>query len=421
MPIPFKVIAKNRAMAQQIDARVRSSRFRETPPTNFGVKLQEFSGHSFPIPGIGGVYRKPNGQVVVVKPVLDEKAALAEQRATIIARKAHGLEAPEQSIKTMIDPTDLTGKRKIIVLESPYNPAFASGGTKFSKEDYFKQLVASTLRGDKDLSPSNVFGGTVTDVGAAGVFAKASGQREFNFKMPSMQDQAMINLLGVKGGARKAFAENTSDIARSMTPAQYQDEVVKEINRVLPKLESTIASFDLTGVERVVYQRMIDRLKDGRDNVNWGKFQEVHSKVKAPLELAEGIVSVPGPKGAGDIQPAMLSPGEAVIPAKQSAKYMPLIRSMIADKVPGFAESNIPFGTPASLREGGKYAGPVVDPIGQTPATVAKSPNRILKAIDKFAAKLVLATPRVADLGKTAGDAADSTVKNTQVGTAMTQ
>jgi TP901 family phage tail tape measure protein len=418
MPIPFKVIAKNRAMAQQIDARVRSSRFRETPPTNFGVKLQEFSGHSFPIPGIGGVYRKPNGQVVVVKPVLDEKAALAEQRATIIARKAHGLEAPEQSIKTMIDPTDLTGKRKIIVLESPYNPAFASGGTKFSKEDYFKQLVASTLRGDKDLSPSNVFGGTVTDVGAAGVFAKASGQREFNFKMPSMQDQAMINLLGVKGGARKAFAENTSDIARSMTPAQYQDEVVKEINRVLPKLESTIASFDLTGVERVVYQRMIDRLKDGRDNVNWGKFQEVHSKVKAPLELAEGIVSVPGPKGAGDIQPAMLSPGEAVIPAKQSEKYMPLIRSMIADKVPGFAESNV---TPWTGNPGSWRTDSVGDTVKETPAAVAKSPNRILKAIDKFAAKLVLAAPRVADLGKSAGDAADSTTKNAQTSSAMTK
>jgi TP901 family phage tail tape measure protein len=426
MPIPFKVMAKNRAMAQQIDARVRSSRFRETPPTNFGVKLQEFSGHSFPIPGIGGVYRKPNGQVVVVKPVLDEKAALAEQRATIIARKAHGLEAPEQSIKTMIDPTDLTGKRKIIVLESPYNPSFASGGTKFSKEDYFKQLVASTLRGDKDLSPSNVFGGTVTDVGAAGVFAKASGQREFNFKMPSMQDQAMINLLGVKGGARKAFAENTSDIARSMTPAQYQNEVVKEINRVLPKLEKTIASFDLTGVERVVYQRMIDRLKDGRDNVNWGKFQEVHSKVKAPLELAEGIVSVPGPKGAGDIQPAMLSPGEAVIPAKQSAKYMPLIRSMIADNVPGFAQSNLEWdGSPASLRPGGKYSGapdgrdPGAPPA--TPPTATKSPNKFLKALDKMAAKIVLATPKVADLGKSAGDAADSTTKNAQTSSAMTK
>jgi TP901 family phage tail tape measure protein len=435
MPIPFKVIAKNRAMAQQIDARVRSSSLRDTPATNFGVKLQDTSGHSFPIPGIGGIYRKPNGEVVFVKPVLDEKAALAEQRATIIAREAHGLDAPKQSIKTMIDPTDISGKRKIIVLESPYNPAFATGGTKFSKEEYFKQLVASTLRGDKDLSPSNVFGGTLADVGAAGVFGKASGARDFNFKMPSMADQAMINLLGVKGGARKAFAENTADIARSMTPAEYQKAMLAEINATLPKLEKTIASFDLTRLERVVYQRMIDRLKEGR-NVDWAKFREVHSNVKSPLKLAQGIVSVPGPKGAGDIQPAMLSPGEAVIPAKQSAKYMPLIRSMIADKVPGFEESNVPFGTPASLRPGGKYDA-FGDPIKDTPAAGTRSPDRVERAIDRFfdkprvkklgdridsfAAKVKTATPKVADLGKTAGDAADSTTKNTQLGTAMTK
>jgi TP901 family phage tail tape measure protein len=460
MPIPFKVISKNRAMAQQIDARVRSSRFRDEAPTNYGVKLQDTSGHSFPIPGIGGIYRKPNGEVVFVKPVLDEKAALAEQRATVIAREAHGLQAPEQKIKTMIDPTDITGKRKIIVLESPYNPAFATGGTKFSKEEYFKQLVASTLRGDKDLSPSNVFGGTLADVGAAGVFGKASGAREFNFKMPSMQDQAMINLLGVKGGARKAFAENTSDIARSMTPAQYQDEIIKEINRVLPKLEKTIASFpDLTRVERIVYQRMIDRLKDGRDNVDWSKFQAVHSNVKAPLKLAEGIVSVPGPKGAGDIQPAMLSPGEAVIPAKQSEKYMPLIRSMIADNVPGFAQSNLEWdGSPASLRPGGKYSGPVTppgvdswgDPI--TPPATSKTRmgnaftslvrDKDVRAVRNFAAEATTAakkskiTGTVMDgvkkaanaastsfisTGKAAAEAADSTVKNAQLGTAMTK
>ena len=414
MPIAFKTIAKNRAIAQQIDARVRSSAFREVAPTNFGVKLQEFSGHSFPIPGIGGVYRKPNGEVVVVKPVLDEKAALAEQRATVIARQAHGLDAPEQTIRTMIDPTDLTGKRKIIVLESPYNPKFATGGTKFSKEEYFKQLVASTLRGDKDLSPSNVFGGTVADVGAAGVFGKASGARDFNFNMPSMQDQAMINLLGVKGGARKAFAENTADIARSMTPAEYQKAMLDEINATLPKLEKTIASFNLTKVEQVVYQRMIDRLKDGR-NVDWAKFHEVHSKVKTPLKLANGIVSVPGPKGAGDIQPAMLSPGEAVIPAKQSAKYMPLIQSMVADNVPGFAESNItPWtGNPGSWRTDTTATN---TPIG--------SPDKVEKAIDKIfdkprvkrftdrLEKLGLqfskATPKVADLGTTADKTTES-------------
>ena len=54
------------------------------------------------------------------------------------------------------------------------------------------------------------------------------------------------------------------------------------------------------------------------------------------MPLANGIVSVPGPKGAGDVVPAMLSPGEAVIPAKQNKKFGGLIRGIIADNIPGF-------------------------------------------------------------------------------------
>ena len=53
-------------------------------------------------------------------------------------------------------------------------------------------------------------------------------------------------------------------------------------------------------------------------------------------KLASGIVSVPGPKGAGDVVPAMLSPGEAVIPTDMAKKYAPLIQGMIANNIPGY-------------------------------------------------------------------------------------
>ena len=55
-----------------------------------------------------------------------------------------------------------------------------------------------------------------------------------------------------------------------------------------------------------------------------------------PTGYNTGVLSVPGPKGAGDIVPALLSPGEAVIPAKAAAKYAPVIRGMIAGNLPGF-------------------------------------------------------------------------------------
>jgi len=57
---------------------------------------------------------------------------------------------------------------------------------------------------------------------------------------------------------------------------------------------------------------------------------------KGRKKFASGIVSVPGPKGAGDVIPAMLSPGEAVVPADMAEKYAPLINGMIADNIPGF-------------------------------------------------------------------------------------
>jgi TP901 family phage tail tape measure protein len=59
---------------------------------------------------------------------------------------------------------------------------------------------------------------------------------------------------------------------------------------------------------------------------------------------ADGIISVPGPKGAGDIIPAMLSPGEAVVPADMAKKYAPLINGMIAGNIPGFRRGKTPGG-----------------------------------------------------------------------------
>jgi hypothetical protein len=69
----------------------------------------------------------------------------------------------------------------------------------------------------------------------------------------------------------------------------------------------------------------------------------VIGRTRTPKKYASGILSVPGPKGAGDIVPAMLSPGEAVIPAKQSRKYSGIISSLISDNVPGFRIGRNPF------------------------------------------------------------------------------
>ena len=80
------------------------------------------------------------------------------------------------------------------------------------------------------------------------------------------------------------------------------------------------------------YQRMI-----GTQNLAAVRFPGMMLPGYKPQGYADGIVSVPGPKGAGDVIPAMVSPGEAIIPAKMAQKYGGLINGMITDNIPGFA------------------------------------------------------------------------------------
>jgi len=342
MPKSFKRVSKERENAKEIfDLFQQSKRFKDQAPENYMGQVKSSGGHSFPIFGLGGTYRKPDGSQVFVKPVMDEKAALAEVRATKIAREAHGLQSPEQRIVVMKDPTDRTGTRKFLALESPVDPKFATPTGKFTKKQYFQQLLASLVRGDKDLSADNVYGDVLPDVGTAGVFSRASGVRDYEPNMPSLEEQAKINLLAVKGGAKKAFAESTADMVRGMSAQEYSSAMRNEIEEVLPKLKASIKSMSLGPDELPYYEAMVKRLEDGR-GVDWTKFHEIHSAVgmnpkqsKNVKKYNSGVVSVPG-SGNKDTIPAMLTPGEAVIPKKYAKKYAPLINAMVDGKIPGF-------------------------------------------------------------------------------------
>jgi len=285
----------------EIFKRFKKSKKSKMPVTDFGELLSPSKGHSFPDfqsnpygnKAMGGLYRKPDGSLAFVKPQMDERGAVAELRATQIAREAHGLNAPKQTLRVMMDPNDEKQKRKVFALESPFDETLASPTGTFTKEELGKQLVASLLRGDKDLSQSNMYSNVLADVGTAGVFDRASGFRDFAPQMPTMEDQAMVNLLAVRGGAKRAFAETTADIARSMTPQQYNNMIISEIDTVLPKLEKTIASFGLTDPQEIAaYQGMVERLRQGR-GVDWSRFQGIHSAVQSkPQKLAIGTPKV---------------------------------------------------------------------------------------------------------------------------------
>ena len=91
-----------------------------------------------------------------------------------------------------------------------------------------------------------------------------------------------------------------------------------------------------------------------------------YSKGKKVPGYKDGVVTVPGRKGEGDTQPAMLAPGEAVIPAKMAEKYGPLINAMIAGNIPGYKTGR---GVPGSFVE---------DIVSKAPAKSQDSVRRLL-------------------------------------------
>ena len=63
--------------------------------------------------------------------------------------------------------------------------------------------------------------------------------------------------------------------------------------------------------------------------------------IRTPRKFAKGgIVYGPG-TGTSDSIPAMISNGEAIVPAKQTKKYGALIAGIIADNIPGYERSNV--------------------------------------------------------------------------------
>jgi TP901 family phage tail tape measure protein len=92
------------------------------------------------------------------------------------------------------------------------------------------------------------------------------------------------------------------------------------------------------GLSKVDVSQLTDRsaLMPKDENAKRQLISRVLFKGRVPFKYNRGVVSVPGPKGAGDVVPAMLSPGESVIPAAMSKKYAPLIAGMVTDTLPGY-------------------------------------------------------------------------------------
>ena len=275
MPLltPEKIL-KVLTTSKQLSSKRSLGSFANEPTTSYSHQIAPSSGKSYPIPGVSGVYRNDKGELVFFKGVPNEITAKAEMYGTRMAREVFGLDSPNQTIKTILNPFDPSRKSKLLGLESPFDPRFSAGGTKFTEDQMIRQNIASLLMNNKDLSKSNVFGNVLADVGPAGVFSRASMNTSFAESMNSMERQAMINLLAVRGGARKDFAYNTAGIASGMSPRQYGAKMKAAMKNMHPKLKAFINS--LPESDRAPYIAMLARLEDGM-KVNWNKYQPIHA------------------------------------------------------------------------------------------------------------------------------------------------
>jgi TP901 family phage tail tape measure protein len=264
--------------AREMSRATATGSFKDMPPVKYGHMVAPSSGMSYPVPGVSGLYKDADGNLKFFKGVQNEMSAKAEIYGTRMAREVFGLESPEQTIRTILNPLDPSGKTKLLGLESPFDKRFAGGGTKFTDDEMIRQTIASLTMNNKDLSPSNVFGNVLADVGAAGVFPRASGNTEFAKTLPSMGEQGMINLLGVKGGARKDFAVNTAPLAGKMSAKQYERKMKKAMEQMYPKLVKFVAG--IPKADRGPYVKLLKRFEDGMLNTDFAKLHSIHVAAK---------------------------------------------------------------------------------------------------------------------------------------------
>jgi hypothetical protein len=150
---------------------------------------------------------------------------------------------------------------------------------------------------------------------------------------------ALANTLKLFGTLRSGFLRLTGQSKVLGEQTQYLNSEQLEAAAAAHSLDQTHAKLTQTfNVEREALIRLIATYQSANVAAKNFAFNNPGMMMpgKATKKFADGIISVPGPKGAGDIVPAMVSPGEAIIPSKMAKKYAPLIQGIIADNIPGY-------------------------------------------------------------------------------------
>ena len=233
-----------------------------------------------------------------------------------------------------------------------------------SMSDGSKQFMTILVAGLGVVAPTllmiiGLVGNGVANIAKFMLFLKGIGKGGAGVQQLGMQTQYMT---------QEQLEANAAAAALSQTHARLQQTFTSETAAV----KALAAAYR----EAAIASRAIMGVPAARGRGAGGA-----RAASKPAGYADGIVSVPGPKGAGDVVPAMLSPGEAVIPAKQSKKYAGFIRSMIADNVPGFAKGTDNQAISSTIARSLFPAATTPDDLSKRLPLVEKTINKLVNAL----------------------------------------
>ena len=259
------------------------------PMTDVGNLVDRIGGRSAAIPGASGIYEQ-GGVRSVVKGHNTATSARIEAIASALTRSVFGLESPVQEFIKFAHPETSS---PMFGVRSPFDAKFAKTSGRIGAGDFFMQALSAIIRGDSDLQPDNLYDGIVVDQGAGYGSDRASQPRGLTGKKFSVQDQAKVNFLMQKGGARRWFTEATAGIAQGMTREQYISGFMQAISTAqanFPAAMASLAGMNLTKEEQQIFGVLAGDLQAAQ-GIDWGSIYDSHIGVvpevkKPPTEAA---------------------------------------------------------------------------------------------------------------------------------------
>jgi TP901 family phage tail tape measure protein len=342
------------------DKKLRSGKFANMEEVELGKRIERIGGRSSEL-GLNGIYNV-DGKMVVAKIHDDPSSALLEARMSHMSG-AFGLKSPAQRAVKIKDPS--TGKMVAAVI-SPYEKAISNPAGKIRKEDLGNQTIAGLYRRETDAQMGNVDLDRVNDVGKARYGTKASTLRDI--KDPESVSSFLDTFfLQKKGGAKKWFMESTADIARQMSPDEYEAMMRGAIQSAKNKAKTYTDTLPYASPsEKAKWLKDMSRDLEELEVTNWKQLHNAHTQIK-PGKVARkktkdetghneslsrffarmgGIIPqmrnlggqifdstktsrkiVPG-VGNKDTVPAVLTPGEFVINKEATRKNLDLLHSV---------------------------------------------------------------------------------------------